>query len=174
MTPFIEYVRAGKIGALFLGISKEATLSRLGEPKNWLGRPPVVGQAHRTYGQSDVWFYYNDSVGIRFGQEGTAVEMLIYTDKLLGCPDLFKGWPVRDNFTMGDFRNALLANGIEFVESQAESLNYWIVAEQACVAYGFPSDENGKSLHGYERVVKIFTRFSGKSLMRQRCEFLAM
>jgi len=173
MTPFIEYVRNGTIGALFLGISKPETLGRLGEPKNWLGRPPVVGRAHRTYERSDVWFYYNDSVGIRFGPEGTAVATLLYPEMLSGCPELFKEWPVTSNFKMGNWRYALLVNKIKFVESQRQSLNYWIVAEEACLAYGFPF-ENGRALHGYDRLVKILTRFEDKDLMRQRCEFLAM
>ena len=173
MTTLIDFVSRGKIGHLSIGLTKEETLKLLGAPSDWLGRPPNIGFQCDSYEQSDVWFYYNGGAGVRFGGANAAFETLVYPEKTENCPELFGQWPIRTNTNLGTWRAALLSNKIPFQESDPESLNYWIVAEETCVAFGLPFKE-GRKLHGYERTVELIGKFSSVQDMMRECKFLSM
>jgi hypothetical protein len=169
---FADFVINGQIGMLHPRISREEVLKVLGPPPNWIGRPPNIGFQIESFEESDVWMFYEDSVGVRFGEDGVAVETIIYPNKIERCPVLFSQWPIQNNPTLGDWRLVLQSRNLSFRESNPEGTNYWIVAENTCVAYGLPKD--GREVHGYEIPALLIGKYSGTDEMFRSCEFLTM
>lgn len=168
-----DFVCRGKIGQISLWMTRQQAYQRLGEPKDWLGKQTVIGATIESYRYSELWFYYDGSVGVRFGEDGIAEKVLIYPRKVNDCNDLFKSWPTMRNLTMGQWRATLQANNIFFRESDPRSLNYWIVAGENCVTCCFPSsDETEAKSNGHDRVIEMLQKYSSTEAMEIGSAFI--
>src|SRR5205085_1791336 len=72
----------------------------------------------------------------------------------------------------GDGGKPLVENVVPFRESNPESLNYWIVADETCVAFGFPGPEGSK--RGHERSVDILAKYRDPRTMLDECKFIGL
>ena len=172
MSSFREFLVGGEIGQVRLNISMADVIRLLGPPTDWLGKATVIGELCATYDESELWFYYYGSVGVRFDAAGVSDKIILYPDHFAKCAELFKHWAITEHLTMGEWRKALATNCVEFRESDPESSNYWIVAEQACVAFGFPTA--GDSGNGYERFVEMISNYSNARTMLDECKFIGL
>src|SRR5437868_8932075 len=168
MNSFRDFVVGGAIGQIRLAISGPEVLQLLGPPADWLGKATIVGEPCPNYERSRLWLYYEGSVGVRFDETAKAVEIVLYPEHLSKCPQLFGGWSIAERPTMGRWRQALVENVVPFRESNPESLNYWIVADETCVAFGFPGPEGSK--RGHERSVDILAKYRDPRTMLDECK----
>jgi len=159
MTDFEKFVRYGNIGGLSLLQSRQEVQHFLGSPRSWVGKPPCIGPAIESPEESDVWIFFNGTVGIEFGPDERAVGLMVYPERLRDEPQLFKEWPIGTGATMGEFRDALLSDRVNFQEGNPESEDYWIVAAGDCSAVSFPFS-HGRQLHGYGRLLKMILKSS--------------
>lgn len=173
MNSFRDFVNNGKVGQLGFGISRQQAIQLLGAPSDWLGKRTIIGEPCAIYDQSELWFYYEGSAGIRFDTEAISIEILLYPEHFPKCGELFRQWPVSGIVTMGEWRAALVKHGIVFRESDPESLNYWIVASETCVVGSLPFND-GELLPGHARLVNMVSKFPHVEAMRRDCGFLTI
>lgn len=168
-----DFVFNGRIGQIRLGLSSKQVGDRLGEPMDWLGKKTIIGERHEFYNESNVWFYYEGSVGVRFGTDGIAEKIIIYPMNAAKCPDLFKMWPTISDLKMGQWREVLKANAISFRESNPQSLNYWIVAGDSCVTCCFPSlEETETKSDGFSRSIETLGKYANARAMLKDATFV--
>src|SRR5271157_121895 len=108
MNEFVDFLRNCRIGLLTRGLSRKDCEDLLGPPPSWIGRPPCFGPKIMIPHESDVWFYYNETVGASFNKEGRIENIHMFPPKMNRCPELFSRWPIPPNATMRDFRSALV------------------------------------------------------------------
>jgi len=172
MHPISDFVLHGRIGQISMGMTAQQVLDRLGEPKDWLGKQTVIGETNRFYFQSDLWFYYGGSVGVRF-ESGIANVIIVYPENVSTHSELFAGWPKMANLKMGQWREALESNNVPFRESDARSLNYWIVAGETCVTCSFPKlEESENAGDGYNRTVDLLQKYSDVEAMKRAARYI--
>jgi hypothetical protein len=153
-------------------MTRQQALEQLGEPKDWLGKKTVIGETCEYYHQSDLWFYYEGSVGVGFDDNNVAERVNIYPGKSGACAELFQTWPAMTDLRIGQWRAVLETNGIVFREGNPNSLNYWIIAGDTCVAFGWPSRTEalaGKEIvfKARDRVVEFISKYSDVSAMEK-------
>lgn len=171
MKSFRDFVVGGHIGKIKFDLSTQEIIRLLGPPADWLDKETIVHKVCPKYEESELWFYYGGSVGVRFNDVAVSTEILLYPDKFLNCAELFEQWDMSGRVTMGRWRTALVENEIIFRESNPDSLHYWIVAAESCVAFGFPS--NGASPpKGYERSIDILVKYKDTQSMIDDCKFI--
>mgnify|MGYP000997905514 FL=1 len=123
MSSIRDFVISGKVGQLWLGLSRQQTIGLFGLPADWLGKASIV-RKRCSYEESELWFYYQGCVGIRFNDAEISQAILLYPEHFKKCPKLFGHWPFGEHATMGEWRKALVADGIVFHESEPKGLNY--------------------------------------------------
>ena len=172
MSLFRDFVLDGNVGELGLNMPRDRVIRLLGEPRDWLGKSTIIGERCSNYDQSELWFFYEGTVGVRFADDDRSSEILLYPKNFMRYVGLFQDWRSPPNLTMGEWRTALVEREISFRESDSENLNYWIIAAQTCVAFGFPFSTAGMPLKAYERPVDILSKFGSAETMRRKCKFV--
>jgi hypothetical protein len=162
-----EFVKTGKIGLLYLSISKKETLNILGEPNDWFGKDTITKPRCELYCKSPLWFYYGGCVGVHFGKLGTAVELVIYPDNFSECKEASWDWPINQGLTMGQWKTALQVNNLNFREGDPNGLDYWILAEETCFTYAFPFNK-GNILPATDRIVPNIVKYANVGRMKYK------
>lgn len=166
MNEFVDFVRNCKIGLLCRGLSRQDCEQLLGPPPSWLGRPPGIGPKIMIPGESDVWFYYNETVGVSFNAKGRSENIHMFPTKMTSCPELFSRWPIPPSANMRAFRSALVKFDIPFEEGDPGDVNYWILTQENVVPFSAPS-KNGRRLLSAERPILIIKSFFSRETAKK-------
>jgi len=167
-TSFAEFITKGRIGPLFLGISREATEQALGVPDRWLGKPPCIGPQVLSPRHAAVWFYYGGKVGIGYDVSDKADHIHVDVEPELKekYPEVFGTWPLPPNATMDQVQAALEAEGIPFEASDPSSDYYGILANGDCFVSWFPASAD-VDVSGKERPVRVIYKYASPARARQ-------
>jgi len=134
----IQFVRAGVVGDLRLGMTRAEVTRKLGIPKEWGGKPPTFGPAVLSPEKADNWSYYGRTV-VSFDPKAVIVCITVFPREIEKDKEPFLSLPIGPRMRMKDFRDLLIENGLDFEEGEDnEPGGYYIIAEARCVAMGVP------------------------------------
>jgi len=155
---FLHYICFGEIGYLKIGMSRSETRLKMGDPKNWIGKPPDFGPVAITPEASERWFYYGGAVGIGFnGLEETAVSISIGVSppKINNKMEPFLDWPIGPSSTMGQLVEFVAATSLSWNESpDDDKFGYCIIINDECYALS-SSFKDGKLLPQHDREIEF-------------------
>jgi hypothetical protein len=156
MNPFAQFILRGHIEGIFLGMTRSECEARLGLPKDWKGKPPTFGEQVYSPRDATVWFYFEKSIGVHFGNSEHGPSLILFPEHMDKSP-IFSEWPIGSTAMLGQFRDALNKEGIEFIEADPNDVNYWIISEGNCAAFGAPFCD-GRQIHGPERRIGMIQK----------------
>ena len=160
MNPLLDFIRRGTVGELRLGLHRAQVEDKLGKPTSWLNKPPTFGPEVRTPEDADVWDYY-DAARVRFDPQGIAVSVCILPKYINKEREPFCHWPIGPDLRMGELRELLVANRIDFDEGEDnEPGAYYILAEQRCTAYTIVRYDSGRLIPELKRPVSAIETVS--------------
>lgn len=135
----VTFFNSGSIGGFKIGLSRGAVVEAVGMPPEWFGKPPVIGCNIEDPMRSDVWYYYNSSVGICFTQSMVIGAIFVKVSKIQSQEGLFSGWPPVSLWTISQLIVWLKNVGIEYEISREDEVPGWLAISKRCVVSTRPA-----------------------------------
>jgi hypothetical protein len=143
----------------------------MGEPSNWLGRPPAIGPAVYNPYRSDGWMYYQDCVVAIFDKNDVICRIDVDPSCIKGCHELFFDFPVDRVITMGEIKSLILLGRVPLAEGDSEGWDYWILANGDCIIDCAPFI-GGKKLKGEHRPIFQISKYASFGAAGQSLRFV--
>lgn len=135
----LTFLTSGKLGNLRLGLSRQAVLDSLGEPRDWVGKPPGFGPATTDPMAATIWNFYGGAIGACFDESSKVAGIIARVNKITPDLDLFSEWPPIASWAIEHLVRWLDQNSVRYRLSREDEIPGWLVICENCVALSRPN-----------------------------------